>query len=123
LSVTPIESKRPTAWRNGLILTKKDRTPKKCLANVLHVLAKHLEWQGVIAFDAFAETVVCLQEPPTREQDRPQGTLVGDWTDEDSARTVDWISSNCDFEPSVEMVKQAILAVGRKHEVHPSSPG
>lgn len=117
--VTPIETKRNTAWRSGLILTKKDRTPKKCLANVLHVLAKHPEWHGVIAFDAFAEAVVCLKEPPTREQDRPQGSLIGDWTDEDSARTVAWISSNCDFEPSVEMVEQAILSVGRKHEVHP----
>ncbi|HVY26941.1 MAG TPA: virulence-associated E family protein [Polyangiaceae bacterium] len=119
MTVANIDAKRSTAWRGGLILTKKEKTPKKCLANVLHVLAKHPEWHGVIAFDAFAEAVVCLKEPPTREQDRPQGSLIGDWTDEDSARTVAWISSNCEFEPSVEMVEQAILAIGRKHEVHP----
>lgn len=119
MSVATLEDAKRRAWRGGLIVTKKEKAPKRCLANVLHVLARHPEWQGVIAYDAFAEGVVCLREPPAREQDRPQISLVGDWTDEDSARTVAWISTNCDFEPSVEMVEQAVQAVARRRVIHP----
>ena len=49
-------ARKPPAedWKSGLIASK-EGTPKKCLANVLHVLAQHPAWQEVIAFDAFAE--------------------------------------------------------------------
>ena len=118
MKVADISEKRRAAWRVGLI-TSQEGNPKKCLANVLHILAKHPDWQDTIAFDAFAETVVLKKSPPMREQDRPAVYAVGDWTDEDSARTAAWIATNCGFEPSLEMVEQAVATVARKRTVHP----
>lgn len=110
-------SKQPN-WQKQLLLTE-DGTPRKTLANTMTVLAQHPAWQDVIAFDAFAEAVVLQKRPPMREQDSPAVYVVGDWTDEDSARSAAWIASNCGFEPSMEMVEQAVATVARKHSVHP----
>jgi hypothetical protein len=105
-------------WRSGLLLSNKGE-PKRCLANVMHVFSLHPEWAGVLAFDAFGLAVVTLKRPPMRNQDAPQDYATGDWTDEDSARTVAWFASEVGFEPGVVQVDQAVGAVARKRTVHP----
>lgn len=104
-------------WRGGLLLTNKGE-PKRCLANVMHVFSLHPEWTGVLAFDAFGLAVVTCKRPPMRAHDAPQDYAIGDWTDEDSARTVAWFASEVGFEPGVQQVDQAVAAIARKRTVH-----
>ncbi|MCC6897594.1 MAG: hypothetical protein IT377_01400 [Polyangiaceae bacterium] len=103
----------------GLITTD-EGTPKRILANVLHVMAEHAEWQDVLAYDEFAECVVKVQPPPARDQDvASAGERTGDWTDEDSVRTAAWFASEIGFEPTTRQVDDAVATIARKHLVHP----
>jgi len=108
----------PAFWRRGLI-TSRDGAPKRLVANVLHVLSLHPDWQGVLAWDAFGLAVVTRQRPPMRTQDAPAMYEPGDWTDEDSARTVAWFASVVGFEPATMHVDQAVGVAARKTIVHP----
>lgn len=122
MTVTDINAaKKRAAWRTGLLLSKKDKSPKRSLANTMHVLSLHPDWDGVLAFDEFAGTIVKRKAPPMREQDDPgKGVeLLGDWTDEDSSRTASWIASACDFEPTIDMVERAVAAQASKTRFHP----
>ena len=108
----------PDFWRSGLIVTGEGQ-PKRLMANVLHVFSLHPEWCGVLAWDAFGIAVVTRKRPPMRPQDAPAGYEIGDWTDEDSARTVAWFASEVGFEPATAHVDQAVAVVARKTIVHP----
>jgi putative DNA primase/helicase len=105
-------------WRLGLLCSK-EGMPKRCLANVMHVLSLHPQWAEVVAWDAFGLSVVTRARPPMRHQDRPKNYELGDWTDEDSARTVAWFASEVGFEPAVVHVDQAVGAIAHRTIVHP----
>lgn len=104
------------AWERGLLL-KVDGTPRKCLANVLHVLSEHPDWEGVIRLNTFTESVVKLSPPPVRQQDGR--STKGEWTENDTTRTVAWFHSIVGFEPTPNMVDQAVAAVAERHSWHP----
>lgn len=90
------------------------------LANVMSILSLDLEWQGVIAYDAFKEGPVFLKTPPQRERDRVAERPVGsDWTEQDSTRTAAWIAENYDSNPSSKMVTEAMMAIAQRGSVHP----
>jgi putative DNA primase/helicase len=105
-------------WRGGLSTGARGQN-KPCLANVMHVLSKHPDWAGVLAYDLFGETVVTLKAPPMRDQDRPDGYVVGDWSETDSTRTAAWFEKEVEISVGVEMITQAIVAVAEQHKVHP----
>lgn len=105
-------------WRNGLLVGK-DKTPKRCLANVMHVLSLHPDWRDVLAYDEFGQCVITQRQPPMRAQDAPAKYQVGDWTDEDSARTAAWFATEVGFEPSTTHVDQGVGATAKKRVVHP----
>jgi len=105
-------------WRAGLLTTSKGEV-KRCLANTMHTLSMHPDWAGVLAFDAFGLAVVTRKRPPMRSQDEPAEYSVGDWSDEDTARTVAWFATAVGFEPAAAHVDQAVGAVARKTTVHP----
>lgn len=105
-------------WSHGLRLNAKSK-PKTCVANAMHVLATHPAWKGVIAYDAFAECIVCVAEPPTRRQDAPGASMLGDWTDAHSTRTAAWIASEADFDVTPAVVEQAVAVQAAKKTVHP----
>lgn len=105
-------------WRRGLLLTEKG-APRKDLANVLHVLGKHPDWDGVLAYNEFSERIVTLRTPPTREQDAPAAPTAGEWTDADAVRTSAWFASAAGFAPSVQSVASAVIAAAERHLVHP----
>jgi len=107
----------PGFWRIGLIVT--DKGPKRCIANVMHVLSMHPDWSGVLAWDAFGQAVVTRSRPPMRAQDAPANYAVGDWADEDSVRTAAWFIVEVGFEPGTKMVDEAVAAAARRHVVHP----
>ena len=104
-------------WEKELILS--GDKPKRDLANVMHVLARHPAWNGVIGYDGFAESVVKLSPPPVRKQDAPSLTATGEWTEADSTRTAAWFAANVGFTPAVTMVDSAIVAIAEQHPVHP----
>jgi putative DNA primase/helicase len=108
----------PEFWRRGLI-NSKDGRPKRLVANVLHTLSLHPDWQGVLAWDAFGLAVITRKKPPMRPQDAPHQHEIGDWADEDSARTVAWFASEVGFEPAASHVDQAVAVVARKTIAHP----
>ena len=108
----------PGFWRSGLLRSDKGE-PKRCLANVMHIFSMHPEWSSVLAFDAFGLAVVTRKRPPMRPQDAPHEYKLGDWTDEDSARTAAWFATEVGFEPPIAHIDQAVGAVARKHTVHP----
>jgi putative DNA primase/helicase len=110
-------ARRKTAqWRDGLITSDRGE-PKRLIANVLHVLASHTAWDGVLVFDEFVSAVNKSRPPPTRAQD---GTGSGtEWTEADTARTRAWFASEVGFEPSVSDVEQAVITVAHNRTVHP----
>ncbi len=119
MTVANINDAQRNAWKKGLRVGQKSQLPKACIANVLHVLALHPAWKDVIAYDAFAECVVCRSEPPARRQDGPGISMLGDWTDEHSVRTAAWLSAEADFDPPTTMIEQAVSVLAQKRIVHP----
>lgn len=117
--------RRALEWRKGLLVTNRGTQkepswePKRCLANVLHVLSLHPEWHEVIAFDEFGQTVITRKRPPMREQDAPSAYRAGDWTDDDTTRTAAWFAVEVGFEPPGKMIDEAVSVVARKNVVHP----
>ncbi len=92
---------------------------KKNLGNIITVLGRDPRWRGCIAWDAFAEAVVTTRPPPVRPGDLPQSHTSGEWTEEDTVRTVAWLSTEFGLDVAPHVVEQAITAVARKHVVHP----
>lgn len=105
-------------WCAGLATTK-EGAPKRCLANVMHVLSCHPDWAGVLAYDAFAGCVVTAKTPPMRVQDRPVLHVSGEWTDEDSTRSAAWFQDAVGFEPPTAMIGDGVAAIARRNLVHP----
>lgn len=104
------------AWKEGLITDDKGRR-KASIANTMQVLSLHPSWDGVLAFNAFTESVEKLKAPPTREQDGAGTT--GPWTDADTTRTVSWLGSVVRFDPSASSVDQVVAALAERRVVHP----
>ncbi len=108
----------PDFWKSGIVSTEKGG-PKRCVANVMHVLSLHHDWAGVLAWDAFGLAVVTRRRPPMRGQDAPEEYAIGDWTDDDSTRTAAWFTEEVGFEPTSKMVDEAVSAVAHRTIVHP----
>lgn len=108
----------PSFWNRGLILNK-EGNPKRCLANIMHVLELHPDWAGVLAYDYFAEAVTTRKAPPMREQDRPADYTCGDFTETDGTRTAAWFQKEIGIDATPELVLQAVVAVAEKNKVHP----
>jgi hypothetical protein len=108
----------PKPWELGLI-PNKDGVPKRVLANCLHVLSEHPAWQGVLAYDAFAQCVVTLERPPMREQDAPTEYTPGEFTEQDVSRTRAWTAREAGFEPTANDVQQAVAVIAERNISHP----
>jgi predicted P-loop ATPase len=104
------------AWKRDMLETEDDK-PKKCVANVMNVMAQHPAWEGVIAYDEFREAVVKQRPPPVRAQDGD--SAIGEWTEADSTRTAAWFASEIGFEPHSYQVEQAVASVAERTRVHP----
>jgi predicted P-loop ATPase len=107
-------------WQAQLTLNEKGK-PTRSLANIGTVLSEHPEWQGVLAYDAFAEAVISLKPPPVRPQEKPVNHVAGEWTDTDDIRTAMWLGSaeGIGIDAGVQTVAQAVVATANKNIVHP----
>lgn len=96
-------------WSQDLI-TKNGET-RAILANAITALSKDQAWQGVLAFDEFAQQTIALHKPPC------DGS-PGQWSDAHDVAATDWLQRlGIYVQPTV--TAQAIEYVARRTTVHP----
>jgi len=105
-------------WEDLLQRTQKGGL-RRSLANVMAILRNDDAWDGVLAYDAFRETVITTSPPPTRGMDRPVHHRHGEWTEEDSIRTCAWLAACYELDVGPVVVEQAVRATSRCRDVHP----
>lgn len=111
-------AKAPVDWTDELLETKKGDI-RSCAANMSLILARDPSWDGILAWDEWAETVVTLKVPPWRECDAAPDLKPGEWTEADTTRLQSWCSwhHNVDFGETTTW-RGTIVAAMRKR-VHP----
>lgn len=92
-------------WRGGAL--------DDCLANCFDILLNRPEWQGVVAFDEFAQRIVKLKPPPYA------GGVAGEWLESDSTYTAIWLTRKEGVTPSSVRVLEAVDALARLNSIHP----
>jgi hypothetical protein len=116
--VTPSRSN----WRELLILGQHKDGTKYVLpvpANVSTILRYHEAWSGIIAYDAFAESIITTNVPPWDKLDAPQHPRAGEWTDTDTVRLVNWLQRHEGLKVAVESVEHAVSSAAETNVVHP----
>jgi len=108
-----------TSEKPKLTLTKKNGKVEPTMANIISILQADPEWTGVIAYDSFAGRVVALEETPMRDQDRPNSTTVGQWTEAHTARARAWLAGRYGCEPGKENTDGAVEIVAHSNSFHP----
>jgi putative DNA primase/helicase len=83
------------------------------------ILSEDVDWQDVLAYEAFGEVIVSTAPPPVREQDRPSDHKAGEWTEADSVRTAAWISERYEIDLGVQTIEQAVVSAARRRTIHP----
>lgn len=106
------EGENPEAWRYRLLRTQKGDLAA-CVMNVHDILLHSDQWQGVLAFDEFAQRTVKLREAPYF------GGKVGEWESTDDTQTAMWLTRNWRFAPATAMVAEAIETLARANTIHP----
>lgn len=99
-------------WYWNLLKTQKGDI-ERCVANVYDVLTHDAAWDGIIAFDEFAQKVVKLRPPPYVNGE------PGEWGDQDTTHLAIWITRRYRFAPGKEIVAQAVDAVARNRTFNP----
>ena len=106
------ENPNPNAWYRNLLRTQKGDLAS-CVANVHDILLHSDQWQGVLAFDEFAQRTVKLAEAPFF------GGKVGEWESTDDTQAAMWVTRNYRFAPATPMVAEAIETLARANTIHP----
>lgn len=101
-------------WRQNYVVQR--GATVACVANVMLVLHEHPAWQGVLAFDEFAQRAVKRRPAPYDPEDLP---LPGEWGDVDDTRAAAWIARNEGFVPSSSMVAEAANEAAHAEPYHP----
>ena len=99
-------------WKKRLLYTKQGEL-NVCVMNVHDILMHMPAWQGVIAFDEFAQRTVKLKPPPY------YGGKVGEWEGVDDTRTTMWLSRTWRFAASSGLVAEAIETLAKNYTFHP----
>lgn len=99
-------------WKSRLLYTKQGEL-NVCVMNVHDILLNMPSWQGVIAFDEFAQRTVKLKPPPY------YGGTVGEWEGTDDTRTAMWLSRTWRFAASSGIVAESIETLAKTNIIHP----
>ncbi|MDE2022239.1 MAG: hypothetical protein KGI71_05015 [Patescibacteria group bacterium] len=105
-------------WSSRL-LKNKQGAYVACLRNVQLILTHRREWRNVLFYDAFAGDVVTRKVPPWLPDTMPENAAAGDWTHEDTLRTVAWMTDEYNFAPFPATVAEAVRVVAATATVHP----
>jgi putative DNA primase/helicase len=92
-------------WKKGELVA--------CLANVYDILLNDSDWDGVLAYNAFAYQVVKLKPPPY------VGGTVGEWDEQDDIQTAMWLTRKYSFAPSAALTASAAEAIAKSHSFNP----
>lgn len=123
--VTPIRPELELAgdWTDRLITrwTKNGRVAADVAANAIVALRYHPDWQGVIAFDDFQQTIVTLRPPPWGAEEAPPVVKLGAWTDGDSIRLQAWLRREASMPMTLgrDAVDAALLVASEGSPVDP----
>jgi putative DNA primase/helicase len=96
----------------GLRLNDK-RKPIGCLENVVTILLKAPEWQGVLAYNEFALAMEKKKPPPFAQP------AAGEWSDADDDELDLWLSQRYDLRAGNMICARAAGIVARRHAYHP----
>ena len=98
-------------WRLGLTLNSRG-VPLGDLRNVLYALRHAPEWQGVLAYDAFAARVITQKPLPW------EGRTIEGWSDYHDTRACEWMQER-GITAAAGVVGRGIQTVARENRVHP----
>jgi predicted P-loop ATPase len=98
-------------WTLGLTLNDRG-VPFGNLRNVMYALRHAPEWQGVLAYDAFAARVTTQEPPPWGDR------TVEEWADDHDTRACEWLQEN-GIPATVGVAGRGIQTVARENRVHP----
>ena len=99
-------------WEKNLELNEKLRI-LATLRNAFLILTRDERWQGVIAFDEFANQVVKLKPPPYEHG------ASGPWGDVDDSRTMIWLSHHYRVNVEYKTILRDAIAAANERPVHP----
>jgi putative DNA primase/helicase len=101
------------------LLKNKQGAYLPCLNNAVAILTHRSEWHNVIAYDAFAGVVIKKRRPPWCDDTAPEDDSLGDWTKEDSLRTVVWLTREYNCPIQTYTVDEAVQVVAARWVTHP----
>jgi putative DNA primase/helicase len=115
---------RLEGWQTGLLRKIKPdgsttNVLRPILANASLILSSDPKWEGVLAYDEFAETVITQKLPPFRPCDLYKGQQAGDWVDEDTGRTQAWLSDAWGLDVGQDVCLSAVKMAACRRRVHP----
>lgn len=117
---------RPVApksdWRLKLLRKETKQGPGEPLplaANVCAILNDDPAWAGKIAYDAFLSAAILVGSPPWDEDEAPVDGRLGEWSDDDSLRAVNWLSRHYKIHVNTRIVDQSVPVVAARRVVHP----
>jgi predicted P-loop ATPase len=99
-------------WTHDVKLDK-DGGVRPILKNYILFLRHHQEWQGVLAYDEFANRVVIRKRPPWGEE-KPDAH----WSDHHESQTRVWFQQQ-DIKADLGDVGRAVQAAARNNLIHP----
>lgn len=102
------------AWQVVLV-TDHRGDPVDCTANLIAVLRHHPDFEGVLRFDAFKQTVSISRELPFK---RPDDAPL-EWLETDDTRMQEWAQRTLGFEPSRSAVADSVAVVAEENAFHP----
>lgn len=111
-------------WKDLLLWNTRRKTNPELfpvVANVIAILGNDEQWHGVIAYNAFTESVVTVKPPPWSDIDRPTDASCGEWTEEDTTRAAAWLSRHEEYSLRVQgkAVDEAVAVIAKRNLFHP----
>ncbi len=97
----------PKGWRERLITTEKG-VPKALIENATIALQESPEWNGVLQFDQFTQTIRAIR--PT-----PWG-YTGEWTDAQDIKLACWLQRNS-IEVKPDGAHDAVIVAADEHRI------
>lgn len=105
-------------WRSRILQNGAGQIIKSS-SNATIILGHDPAWQGVIAFDDFAQAIVTTRAAPWDAADAPLVTRAGPWTDTDTTRAQSWILRHYSLKLEPAAVWSAVSVVADRLHVHP----
>ncbi len=110
---TPARASQDHDWRRHATMILRHGELADCRENVIEVLSKHPEWNGVLAWDEFAYRIV-KRKPP------PYGGQTGEWTEHDHVALGRWLAHQEGLMiRSIDTLARAVTFVSEGSPVHP----